>query len=278
MSDMKRGRRKKRKPDPVAGSPGLQMASKLVEGGPEPILLERAPVKIDGQVKVAADGRLGVRAADNDDDDASQVLSFFSLHGLRNALRVTNYSVAREMEILVEIAEDRQQDAMSRMGAVKLLRDHLWKAVVVSGGVQEVLAKQDFELPNGRRMTAEVSGIRVSGLANDTENLLKAGLGTMEVLNATAKNTRIPERDYGGGGLCEESQKKAQQARWADRERRRHEDMAWRGELGEEDVRGADSGVEMDLSAVDGDGGTEDLGGDGRDAVIDVAVRAEEVL
>lgn len=159
-----------------------------------------------------------------------QVLGFFTVKGLSKALIASSWSVERELQLLVEIAQDTSVDPEVRMAAADKIREHLKSSLMLEGHLNETHAVSQME-QGGRVVTAHITGTRFSA-TRETQRMLEAALGTDQIIDVESEETGDvqakryggrPERDIGGGGLCKSAQLAARAARQAASEKARSE-------------------------------------------------------
>jgi hypothetical protein len=135
--------------------------------------------------------------------EGQSTLEFFTIDGLSRALVASSYSVAQEMAALVGIVQDTDIDPMVRMAAVRMVRDHLEKALIMSGNIRSMEATSFKQLGEGHHAVARLSAKQLVGLGSQSVQLLDAGVETGQVIEAEEETQNAAEGRTGADGSGE---------------------------------------------------------------------------
>jgi hypothetical protein len=171
-------------------------------------------------------------------DQGESALAFYTLRGLSGAMTAASYCVEAEVIALVRIIQEAV-DPWAKMAAIKMIRQHIKEALLMTGGMVQQTARQVGTGRDGTQLTAEVTRYQLQGIGSQTERLLQEALHTTKVIvlenqkesnDEQVQGTEVeptqsdsggqPTRDLGGGGLCASSRDSARSAQdhaWASR-------------------------------------------------------------
>lgn len=120
------------------------------------------------------------------------VMSFFTLKGLDLGLKATNWTIEQELRVLTEIALDKDEESTTRMGAVKMIRDHLKEGLILEGGIQQMSARRVRNV-DGAEVVETVEQMGLRGLADQTRHALDQADTAIKVLETQANKEEEPD-------------------------------------------------------------------------------------
>jgi len=160
-------------------------------------VLEEATERATPLVRIPQQvGDLQAQVTDIEEQGPQSVLSFFTPKGLGAGLCYSNYTVEEEVQLLASIARDEDELTSVRMAAIDMIRRNAKEALLLSGQLHQATATQTAPTREGGHITAELKTVRLSGTANQTEQMLLEAAQTSQVLTMENNHGKKEKEDF----------------------------------------------------------------------------------